>query len=276
MSHSLADWLALREPFDAAARSAALARAVSDALSHDRPLRIVDLGAGRGSNVRYLTGYLPLPQEWLLLDEDAVVLGQAAGAMIGLVDVQCAIEIRLVNLGVLDSSMFERRQLVTASALLDLVSESWLRALAGHCRAIGAVGLFALSYNGQSRCSPVESEDDQIRQLLNRHQRANDKGFGRAAGPDAVNAAERSFTAIGYRVKRAPSDWVLPPDARDLQRQLVDGWADAAEEVAPDQSSMIRSWHRRRLEHIDGGRSHIVVCHEDLAAWPSSDLPPSL
>ena len=69
MGHSLADWLALREPFDAAARSATLARAVSVALTPDRPVRIVDLGTGRGSNVRYLTGYLPVPQEWLLLDE---------------------------------------------------------------------------------------------------------------------------------------------------------------------------------------------------------------
>jgi hypothetical protein len=266
MSHSLADWLTLREPFDAAARSATLARAASEALPPDRPVRIVDLGTGRGSNVRYLTRYLPLPQEWLLLDADAAVLVQASPAMIGVLDPQCAIEMRQVNLGVLDSTMFDGRQLVTTSALLDLVSESWLRSLARHCRATGAVGLFALTYNGESRCSPAEPEDEGIRELLNRHQRTNDKGFGGAAGPDAVNAAERSFTAIGYRVERARSDWSLPPEARDMQRQLVDGWADAATEIAPEQSSMIGSWRRRRLEHIDGGRSHIVVCHEDLLA----------
>ena len=48
MGLSLADWLALREPFDAAARSATLAHAVSEALTGDMPLRIVDLGTGRG------------------------------------------------------------------------------------------------------------------------------------------------------------------------------------------------------------------------------------
>src|SRR5689334_846360 len=143
MSHSLAEWLALREPFDAAARSAALARAVSDALSRDRPVKIVDLGTGRGSNVRYLTGRLPLPQEWLVLDEDADVLAEVPSAMASALDPQCAIETRQVNLGVLDSAMFERRHLVTASALLDLVSEQWLRSLAGWCQTVGAVGLFA-------------------------------------------------------------------------------------------------------------------------------------
>ena len=268
MGLSLADWLALREPFDAAARSATLARAVSEALTRDMPLRIVDLGTGRGSNVRYLTGYLPLPQEWLLLDEDAAVLEQVPPAMTGRLHAQCAIEVRQVDLGLLDSTMFDGRHLVTASALLDLVSESWLGSLAHYCRAVRAAGLFALTYNGDSRCSPAEPEDDEVRELMNRHQRTNDKGFGRAAGPDAVAAAERSFKAVGYRVERAASDWNLPPDARTMQRELVNGWADAASEIAPARSAMISGWLRRRHDHIDAGRSQIVVCHEDLIATP--------
>jgi hypothetical protein len=263
MVDSLADWLALREPFDAAARSEALTRAIAAALPRDRPLKVVDLGAGRGSNARYLAGRLPQPQEWLLVDEDATLLADV-GALTP------DVETRQMNLGVLDRAIFEGRHLVTASALLDLVSENWLRSLASHCRAIGAAGLFALTYNGESRCSPVEPEDDAVRELMNRHQRSNDKGFGRAAGPDAVDAAERCFSEVGYRVQRASSDWILPPDARELQRQLVAGWAEAATEIAPGQSPMILSWQSRRLAHIDAGRSRIIVCHEDLAAWPPS------
>jgi hypothetical protein len=268
MGHSLAEWLTLREPFDVAARSERLAQAVSKALPPDRPVRIVDLGTGRGSNVRYLTGYLPMPQEWLLLDENAAVLEQVPRAMTGRLPAPCAIDVRQVRLGALDSTMFDERHLVTASALLDLVSESWLGSLAHHCHAVRAAGLFALTYNGESRCSPVEPEDDEIRELLNRHQRTNDKGFGRAAGPDAVAAAERSFKAVGYRVERAASDWNLPPDARELQRELVNGWADAASEIAPARSAVISSWLHRRHDHIDAGRSQIVVCHEDLIATP--------
>ena len=262
MGDSLADWLALREPFDAAARSDALARAIAAALPRDRPLRIVDLGAGRGSNARYLVSRLPVPQEWLLLDEDATLLADVDG-------LTQSFETRPMNLGALDPAIFEGRHLVTASALLDLVSETWLRSLAAHCHAIGAAGLFALTYNGGSRCSPAEPEDDVVRELMNRHQRSNDKGFGRAAGPDAVDAAARCFSEVGYRVQRASSDWVLQPEARELQRQLVAGWGEAATEIAPEQTAMIRSWQRRRLEHIDSGRSRIIVCHEDLAALPS-------
>ena len=261
MGHPLADWLALREPFDAAARSEVLTRAIAAALPRDRPLKIVDLGAGRGSNARYLTGRLPQPQEWLLVDEDAALLADVGG-------LTPYFETRQMNLGALDPAIFEGRHLVTASALLDLVSETWLRSLAAHCHAIGAVGLFALTYNGESQCSPTEPEDEGVRELMNSHQRFNDKGFGRAAGPDAIDAAERCFSEVGYRVQRASSDWILPPEARELQRQLVEGWAEAATEIAPGQSPMIRSWRSRRLAHIDAGRSRIIVCHEDLAMWP--------
>ena len=52
------------------------------------------------------------------------------------------------------------------------------------------------------------------------------------------------------------------------QRQLVDGWAEAASEIAPDESPTIRSWCRRRQAHIEAGCSHIIVGHEDLAAFP--------
>ena len=45
-------------------------RAIAEALPGDRPLKLVDLGTGRGSNVRYLAVRLPGPQEWLLIDED--------------------------------------------------------------------------------------------------------------------------------------------------------------------------------------------------------------
>jgi len=265
MDETLSDWLAVREPADVAARSAVLTRAVVERLSRDRPLRAVDLGTGTGSNVRYLSRDLPAGQEWLLVDRDPALLAEAARSLRPLHSI--VVETREMNLGVLEPDIFSSRELVTASALLDLVSETWLRALADECRAADATALFALTYNGRSHCSPEEPEDELIRGLMNRHQRQNDKGFGRAAGPDAVDVAERCFAAAGYHVRREPSDWVLTPDARDLQRQLVEGWALAAREIAHDQTSVIDDWLRRRLEHVDANRSRITVGHEDLAAW---------
>ena len=194
---------------------------------------------GTGSNIRYLAAHLSGEQAWLPVDRDAALLeelparmsawaaaraydvsAEAGGLAIRGDGLRCHVaETRRLDLGTLtDATIFSGRHLVTASALLDLVSESWLSALAEQCRASGAAALFALTYNGQSSCVPVEPEDEMIRELMNRHQKT-DKGFGAAAGPDATDDAARCFSAVGYRVRRESSDWVLPPETRDLQRR---------------------------------------------------------
>jgi len=260
---SLSAWLALREPADVAARSSALTNAIVKVLPHGRPLRILDLGSGTGSNVRYLSSRLPGVQEWLLVDHDPELLSEASCST-----ATCRIETLSRNLATLDDQViFSGRDLVTASALLDLVSPQWLDTLATRCRTSGAAVLFALTYNGQSRCSPVEPEDEIVRDLMNRHQK-RDKGLGGpAAGPEGVACAERSFVAAGYHVRREPSDWILSPDQRELQRQLIEGWAHAATEIAPEESPLIGAWLARRLALVDAGSSTVIVGHEDLAAW---------
>lgn len=264
MADSLADWLQLREGSDASARSKALTQLVADSVPASRPLRVLDLGTGTGSNVRYLAPRLPVPQHWLVVDRDPALLAKIRPPLAG-----CDIETRAMELGALDdASLFAGRDLVTASALLDLVSDRWLSALAARCRDAGAAVLFALNYDGRSHCAPIEPEDAEVLALFNRHQRRSDKGFGPAAGPDATDLTAKHFTAAGYRVRRESSNWFLPPDARELQRQLMEGWAEASAETAPDRAPMIRAWLARRLAHVDAGRSHIIVCHQDVAAWP--------
>jgi hypothetical protein len=252
-----AEWLALREPADRAARSSTLVRTVADALPDSAP-HILDLAAGTGSNYRYLTAAFP-DAVWLLADHDAQLLSQAPKAP--------SIETRVVDLARLDDrSLFSGCALVTASALLDLVSEQWVSELADRCAVHGAAVLFALSYDGRIECSPPDADDAFVVGLVNKHQRT-DKGFGPALGPGAADFAERSFRARGYQPRRAPSDWILTPAMQELQRALIDGWAQAATELRRSQNTVIEEWRRRRCAHVDAGRSHIVVGHEDLAAW---------
>ena len=266
-----AEWLALREPVDHAARSADLARAVLDALPPDTPQRILDLAAGTGSNLRYMRRAGPertrsadaptahAESDWLLVDHDPALLAYVAQSP--------DVHTRCVDLSTLDDSgLFAGRTLVTASALLDLVSEDWLRTLAARCAQAGAAVLFALTYDGRIACSPQDPDDAGIVSLVNRHQRT-DKGFGPALGPDATQVAPRCFEALGYRVQRARSDWTLPPESRELQRQLIDGWAQAAADTAPAREAVIDAWRDRRLAHVVAGSSTILVGHEDMAAW---------
>lgn len=250
MSGFSAQWLALREPADAAARSSALAKFVA------RPGQILDLGAGTGSNFRYLSSRLPLPQYWTLVDNDPALLARAPAG----VETQHAD----LNDAVNDDRLFRGCSLVTASALLDLVSERWMGRLVRQCRSTGAAVLFALSYDGRMECTPAEPEDEDVRRLVNQHQKG-DKGFGPALGPDAASAVVAMLADAGYTVNQAQSDWKLAPDARVLQDELIRGWADAAREITPDNAAAIDDWRTRRLAHVRAGRSRIVVGHLDVA-----------
>ena len=292
MDNSLAGWLRLREPADATARSSNLTDMIADELMSTDPVHVLDLATGTGANLRYLTAHLPVHQRWLVVDRNSALLAHIpaltsewgaaqqcdvrsdpAGCIIRGKQLECHVEIRRLNLKTLcNTNIFLGRHLVTASALLDLVSEKWLAALADRCRAVGAAVLFTITYTGQSVCSPMEPEDDMICNLLNQHQKT-DKGLGGpAAGPDAAQCAARCFAAVGYRVRTAPSNWRLGPSDQELQRQLIAGWAEVASHVAPGDVSHIDNWRDRRFSHIDANRSHVVVSHLDIAAWLPHDV----
>lgn len=284
-----ADWLTLREPADHAARSVSLTRRVVDHVTRragGEPVRVLDLGCGTGSNLRYLEPHLPSAQQWLLVDHDTALLRAAtdrmaehartrgltceaasAGLVLSGATRDCRVSMQAHDLSSLDDvALFSSRHLVTGAALLDLVSEPWLRQLAARCHDAQATVLFTLTYDGWITCDPPEADDDLVSVLVNEHQHG-DKGFGPAEGPDATRVAQACFESRGYQVHTQPSDWVLEPEAAELQRQLIDGWADAAIEMAHDKTGRIHAWRARRLEHVQAGRSHVRVGHQDLAAW---------
>ena len=286
MNDDLAQWLTLRESTDASSRSTDLTRVIADTVATHDPVHVLDLATGTGSNIRYLMERLSSRQSWLAVDRSSTLLAQLPGRMSqwgaargcevaseegGCVirgrQLECHVETLRLDLGTLDAEVFAHRHLVTASALLDLVSEQWLCSLAARCRTAGAAALLAITYNGRSVCSPKEREDDLILDLFNRHQRT-DKGLGGpAAGPDAAACAARCFTEAGYCVQIEPADWKLGPAEASLQRLLIDGWAEAAAEIEPDAASTIAEWRIRRLRHVDAARSRLIVGHDDVAAW---------
>jgi SAM-dependent methyltransferase len=266
MGDFTAAWLALREPADHRARSARLVREIARRLTERPPLHIVDLGCGTGSNLRYLTRRLPPVQHWRMIDRDRALLARIRKPTMWAILASVHLQPRDVADLEANADVFTGASLVTASALLDLVSAAWIDALAERCQASRAASLFALTYDGRIACTPADRDDDMVRDLVNRHQRI-DKGFGPALGPDAADAAQQAFASRGFTVERDRSDWTLDGGDAELQRQLIDGWASAAAAIQPADAAAIEAWRQRRLAHVAAGRSTIVVGHEDLAAW---------
>jgi len=271
-----AAWLALREPADARARAADLEVALASALAArgqtpGAPWIAVDLASGTGANVRHLAPRLPGPQRWRLLDADPSLLERARERCAGLRSLDgapVAVETRTLDLA--RASLEEAcdgASLVTASALLDLVSERWLRDLAAACARAGAVALLALDYDGRRECVPGEAGDGPALAAFNLHQR-RDKGFGPALGPRATEVAASAFAARGFQVQVAPSDWQLGAEAAGLQAALLRGWAEAAIAAQPDDRAAHEAWLGRREAHAAAGASRLRVGHQDLLAVP--------
>lgn len=267
MSGFSADWLALREPADTCARDSC--RALLDALpgsagaAGPSTLQVLDLGAGTGANFRYLQPRLPGARRWMLVDHNRALLEVAETRAAA----DANLETTIVDLAAaLESLAFPEGGLVTASALLDLVSGPWLTQLAERCRKARAAVLFALTYDGRAACRPAEPDDARVLALVNRHQRT-DKGFGPALGPAAADCAAAQFTQAGYRVRRARSDWRIDATQAALQAALLEGWARAAREIAPGSGTQVDDWLRRRQRHLATGRSRLTVGHEDLVGW---------
>lgn len=263
-----ADWLALREDCDARSRSDELIERLRARLP-SRPLCAMDLGAGTGANIRHLAPRLGGAQRWLAVEHDPALIARQPARLEG-ADYACLVQARRLDLSIdLQSLPFADHALVTASALLDLVSTHWLEQLAALCGTAGAVALFALTYDGRVQCIPRESDDDWLIALVNEHQRG-EKGFGPALGPRATARACSVFEERGFRTHVAASDWLIEPQERSLQAQLIDGWLEAAKHMASGEHARLERWAARRRAHLAAGISRIRVGHQDMLAWPTA------
>jgi hypothetical protein len=263
MSDFPAEWLALREPYDRAARNPVVLDAVADAFVDRRSIAVVDLGCGTGSTLRAIGAHLPPTQSWRLVDNDLSLLARAAA--LGNPP-QLVVTARPVDLARdLELALEAPLDLVTASALLDLASSEWLERLIVEAAARRLPVYAALSYDGRIELAPAVAMDAEIVAAFDRHQ-ATDKGFGPALGPAVAARALERFARVGYEVVHGASDWVFGPADRDIQDALFVGFAAAAAAMADSSQDAIARWLAERRAHLAQGRSRLRVGHLDVFA----------
>lgn len=268
-----ADWLALREPVDHRSRNEAVTQALLDHLVHrpgDRTM-IIDMGCGTGSTLRALAPPIAAktgrPQRWVLLDADAALLEEAerqVSVFLGSQPIaRLTVSYRQLDLADTDAlaalATRERCDVLTGSALIDLVSAAWLDAILDIAEANQAALLFALNYGGTERWSPPSEHDAAVLAGFNADQR-RDKGFGLALGADAVAHLSRSLSGRAFKSTGGDSDWRLGKNDRALMTMLAEGIAEAAVRGGCDAESAGR-WLQARREAAGA-----VIAHRDIVA----------
>jgi len=274
-----AQWLSLREPVDHAARSDRI-REVMLADLHKRHgdslggLRVLDLGCGSGSNLRALAPWLGDNQHWTLVDYDQDLLNaaqlvlrdwahevvQAHGQTLVLRhgDAQITVTCRRADLvSELPELLAQPVDLVSAAALFDLVSAPWVDRFVAHL----AAPLYAvLSFDGHMRWLPEHPMDATVTDAFSRHQQ-QDKGFGKALGPDASSYLAQALLDRGFNVQTDKSPWRVESLPSAFHDMLIQGIANAGVELGALSSEEMAQWLGSRQV-----AQQCIIGHDDLYA----------
>jgi len=277
-----AAWLGLREPFDQAARSVALARRLADRLPSRRP-HIVDLGAGTGSLFRFMAPIIGRGQDWTLIDADPALLEEAFGRIAAWARQQGFAATspgdtllvytpggmwRMQGLALAvttpDVATLRESDALVCSALLDLMSANWLEQLID---SLYMPFLASMTVDGRDRWLPRHPADAVVTQAFRRDQR-RDKGTGPALGTAAASVALRAFAARGFVTASATSDWRVPRRSLRTLHALIEGTAEAARNASPARDASIAAWEAARLRQALRARLAIRIGHRDILAIP--------
>jgi hypothetical protein len=162
---------------------------------------------------------------------------------------------------------FGEAPLVTASALLDLVSAPWLQALIDQARAAQAAMLWGLTVDDRTAWAPADPDDALVQGLFTQHQ-GRDKGFGPALGPRAAEHALQQLALAGFDTQHTQTDWGIDGAvAPQMLRAMLEGLAAAAIEQAPTAQDAVRAWQARRSAAL--GATRLRVGHVDILATPA-------
>lgn len=294
------DWLDLREPFDALARSEAVAARLLAGLPA-RP-RLLDLGAGTGSLFRWLAPRIGRAQAWTLVDASRetteaafdtiadraeevglrVTFPSRRTLLVHAPGGAWRVEALIADLAEAPGNLPSLRDgadAVLCSALCDLVSAPWLEGMAA---ALRVPFYAALCVDGRAAFAPPHPADARVAAGFRRDQ-GRDKGFGGPAlGPAAQAAIARIFGARGFAVEGAASDWVVrgrgglaEPALRGrtagFLAELVIGHAEAAARQDRRGAARIANWREARLAQVAEGRLSVRVGHRDVLAVPGAE-----
>ena len=260
------EWLELREGADAVARAPELLDPLRIRLAN-LPGRsgvvIHDLGCGTGSMGRWLAPRLDGAQHWILHDRDPYLLHFAAVASprAAADGSRVTVETRRGDVARLTPDALVGASLVTASALLDVLTREEVDALVAACVGAGCPALLTLSVAGKVELTPADPMDAEIADAFNAHQRRDG-----LLGPDAVTVTCEAFAAHGATVRVHPSAWRLGPDEAALTAEWLRGWIGAAVEERPELKERADQYLERRLAACAAGELSVLVHHSDLLA----------
>lgn len=260
-------WFALRESADGHARDPRLARRLAGLFIDTPTIRVLDLAAGTGANLRAIAPLLGEMQEWTLVENSPTLLEDAAFRIAEWADEARAVGDSLVvskgdrHIGVsfriadsaraFETLLARQPDLVTANPMPEMAAPLWAKRFAKAVTESGASLFCPLIANGTAHFTPPHSLDAALSGL----------GAGKASAARTAEILGTALRAEGFTVEKAPSAWQLGAGDGALIAAILDRMAEAAESATPEDRAAWRAFHGKGLESL-------VIGHDDLFAYP--------
>jgi hypothetical protein len=218
---------------------------------------------------RWLAPLLSGPQRWIAHDRDPELLAAAAADVPGPSADGCAVsvETRRSDITSLTPDDLTGATLITASALLDMLTEAELGRIITACVSVGCPVLLTLTVVGRVALTPPDPLDGRVAAAFNDHQRRTTER-GRLLGPDAAAFAVDAFRRLGTDVVVRDTPWRLDTSHRDLLEAWFTGWVGAAREQHAGPAAQADAYTRRRRAELAAGELAVRVGHSDLLVLP--------
>ena len=219
---------------------------------------------------RWLAPLLPGRQHWVVHDRDADLLALAAAERPGPAADGAAVTVEASSPTSPGCSraISPTRRLITASALLDLLTEDELAGLVAVCAGAGCPVLLTLSVVGRVELTPAGSTGPPRGRRLRCPPTPRD-GAGPPARPGRRRARRRGVRPTGGRGPRpARARGGSAPAQADLAAEWFTGWVGAACEQEVELAAETDAYARRRLAQAAAGQLAVTVDHADLLVLP--------
>ncbi|XOV92531.1 MAG: class I SAM-dependent methyltransferase [Bacteroidota bacterium] len=269
-------WLLSRYKADARARNQDVLREFLDRLPSKEKLDIIDLGAGMGSNFRYLHQQIDQDQHWTLIDNnqellDALpgflskVLGQKieSGKPFHLDNKEITLDIQSMDL--LDTSSGKiSADVIVSNAVFDLFSKEQFDQLVQ--RLDTPLVYFTIHYKGTT-FSPSSAADEKYLKLYDQHMQ-REQEFGKGMGPRCADLMADILKKCDFETFIGRSDWLLDSKDRQVQLYLIQFMEEAiAEMLQEDEIADFKRWVSGVKDRINQRELMMRVEHDDMLGF---------
>ena len=276
-------WMNAREEYDMCSRSSILDYYLGE---NDNLEKIIDIGSGTGSFLRWLIVKKYKFEKMLMIDQDEKLLNKVYKITRGLsIDENLLLKKASSNLFHLDSpnqNIFSEIRImkgdisklfkyiynynfISFSAIADILPKLFLDKLFS-VHLENKTILFSICYDGKVSWNIKNKYDKYIMKKFNEHQQSV-KNDNYTLGPASISYIKKKAKQKLYKVKTMDSPWKLNSDNvsnRDFHQQYINTIYKALQKDKNTDTLILKEWIHDKSEKIKKGKLKTIVNHKDI------------